>query len=211
MTNHLPQDYILAELRIQSDSIAARVAHQDQLFNWTLIFVGTVTGVILAYPEKLALLTHGSLTWVLLFIPLVLFGLAIDYQSQYFMIAHMACYSERFLRSQFIDSVSSDVPFQTWESYLSNARARAGLAETVAWNFRFVLIVVLALIWLLVSLVIKIFILDVSWTVMDSILTALNLFAFIIVLTSNRPLIGLFRGIPGGALRHGASGHARKP
>lgn len=188
----------LEEYRDLSTGISNRLLHQDHLFNWSIVTFGALAGVVLGGPSKLAPLFDANMQWILLFVPLLFVAIGLDYQSQFFMVAHLARY--RFIRirplliSQ-LDQTVDAAQVLNWETYLAGVRAKADVSELFATHFRLAMILLMSILWLAFYLTITVCIYKTTYHVSDWTLIALNGVGIAVLLGSNFPLVRAFRRI----------------
>lgn len=188
----------LEEYRDLSTGISNRLLHQDHLFNWSIVTFGALAGVVLGGPSRLAPLFDANMQWILLFVPLLFVAIGLDYQSQFFMVAHLARYRFVRIRPLLISQLDQDpdaAQVLNWETYLAGARAKADVSEQFATHFRLAMILLMSILWLAFYVSMTACIYQTTYRAPDWILIALNGVGIAVLLGSNFPLVRAFRRI----------------
>lgn len=186
----------LEEYKALRSEINSRLAHQDHLLNWSLIFFTGISGLMFSYPASLNTLVQMRLQWILLFVPLIFISVGFDYQSQYFMMANLARYLNLNLRPRICSLLA--LPAEAalmWEDYLSESRSKSGLIEKIAWNARYILIVAMALIWWLFFIFITLIYFKTCWTIVEWTLVIIDAIGIGALIWSSFPIIAKFRQV----------------
>jgi hypothetical protein len=186
----------LEEYKALKSEIDSNVAHQNSLFNWTLVFFVGVSSLMFGYPTALKTLVDMGIQWILLLIPFIFIAIAFDYQLQYFNITNVARYLNLNLRPRLCSLLRvSEEQLLAWEDYLDEARRRSGIIERISMNARYVLILVMALLWVLFFILITRVHFKICWGTPDLILLTIEALAMAVILYSNVLVVKRFRQI----------------
>lgn len=186
----------LEEYKALKSEIDSSVAHQNSLFNWTLVFFVGVSSLMFGYPTALKTLVDMGIQWILLLIPFIFIAIAFDYQLQYFNITNVARYLNLNLRPRLCSLLRvSEEQLLTWEDYLDEARRRSGIIERISMNARYVLILAMALLWLLFFILVTRVHFKICWGTPDLILLGVEALAMVVILYSNVLIVKRFRQI----------------
>lgn len=194
----------LEEYKSLRSETNARLAHQDRLLHWSLIFFAALSGLLFGFTGRLSTLMDSGLQWVLLFIPMAYIAICFDYQSQYFMMAHLGRYINSSIRPKLGSLLGlPKKEIIAWEDYLDEAREQSGLVEKIAWNARYIIIFAMALIWWLFFILITLAYFKVTWGLADWVLVIVEGLALISLLYSNVPIVSKFRQITASSPKSG--------
>lgn len=188
----------LEEYRDLSNGISNRLLHQDHLFNWSIVTFGALAGVVFGGPSRLAPLIDANMQWILLFVPLLFVAIGLDYQSQFFMVAHLARYRFTRIRPLIISQLDQTLDMThvlNWETYLASVRTKADVSELFATHFRLAMILLMSILWLAFYFTVTGHIYKTTYRASDWILIGLNCVGIAVLLGSNFPLVRAFRRI----------------
>jgi len=187
----------LEEYKVLKAEINSRLAHQDRLLHWSLIFFAGMSGLLFGFTSTLNALIITDLRWILLLVPLVFIAINFDYQSQYFMMAHLARYLNLVIRPRICFLLNlPETEAMAWEDYLHESREQSGTLERLAWNARYIIIFTMALLWWLFFILVTLVYYKIPWNVADWTLVLIAGLTMIVLLCSNIPIIRLFRQVP---------------
>ncbi|MFC1989776.1 hypothetical protein ACFLVW_04375 [Chloroflexota bacterium] len=186
----------LEEYKALRSEIKTRLTYQHNLLNWALVFFAAMSGIGFGYPAALSTLTQMRLQWILLFIPLIFLFIAFAYQEQYRMIADLGRYLNLNLRPKICSllGITVEAAF-AWEDHLSESRSKMSLLDGIACNARYILLIVMAIIWWVVFILITRVFLKVSWGGVDWTLVAINALLIGVVIYLCFPISARFRQI----------------
>ena len=186
----------LEEYKALRSEIETRLSYQHNLLNWALVFFAAMSGIALGYPAGLNILTQMRLQWILLFIPLIFLFIAFAYQEQYRMIADLGRYLNLNLRTKVCSllSIKAEVAF-AWEDYLSESRNERSLLAVLACNARYILLIVMAIIWWVIFILVTRVYLKVSWGNADWTLVVIDALLIGVVIYLYFPISARFRQI----------------
>lgn len=176
----------LEEYKSLTQEIDTRLKHQDSLFNWALVLLAALSGTMAGYPETLGKLLAMNMQWVFLLVPLVFMAISFDYQAQYFMMANLASYLNLDLRPRICRLIGvRRTQLLGWQDYLMERRMGTGLIEALSWNARYIILVVLPLLWVIVYISIVSSRSSGAFTTAEIALLSVNTLGIVFLIYSN--------------------------